>query len=262
MTPVPATSNHNGESLVNEPVEPKSSEPSPAAVPEHAEIDAADWSPRKVLRWAYRKYEDEIAIASAFGVEGIVLIDMAAQVRPRPRVFVLETSFLFPETYRLIEQVESRYGISVQRVLPSLSPEEQARAHGEELWSRDPDLCCHLRKVEPLRRHLAHLRAWVTSIRRDQTQHRAQTRKVEWDPRFGVMKINPLADWSRERVWQYIRERKLPYNPLQDRNYPSIGCVQCTRPVNPGEDPRAGRWPGFPKTECGLHTPEADTPLR
>jgi phosphoadenosine phosphosulfate reductase len=177
-------------------------------------------------------------------------------------VFVLDTSFLFPETYRLIEQVESRYGITVQRVLPALSPEGQSKVYGDELWSRDPDLCCRLRKVEPLQRRLAHLRAWVTSIRRDQTQDRAQIRKVEWDPRFGVMKINPLADWSSQRIWRYIRRRRLPYNPLQDQNYPSIGCMQCTRPVKPGEDPRSGRWPGFSKTECGLHTPGPDAPLR
>lgn len=246
---------------MNESAEAKGSESSPAAPPEPAEIESAGWSARRVLRWAYRKYENEIAIASAFGVEGIVLIDMAAQIRPQPRVFVLDTAFLFPETYRLIEQVESRYGISVQRVLPALSPEEQANVHGDQLWSRDPDLCCHLRKVEPLQRQLAHLRAWVTSIRRDQTQDRAQTRKIAWDRGFGVMKINPLADWSSERVWHYIRTRKLHYNPLQDQNYPSIGCMQCTRPVKVGEDPRAGRWPGFAKTECGLHTPRPDAPL-
>jgi phosphoadenosine phosphosulfate reductase len=247
---------------LNEYVEPNSSEPFPAPLPEPPQIDCAGWSARRVLCWAYRQYEDEIAIASAFGAEGIVLIDMAAQVRPHPRVFVLDTSFLFPETYRLIEQVESRYGITVQRVLPALSPEEQFRLYGDELWSRDPDLCCQLRKVEPLQRQLAQLRAWVTSIRRDQTQGRAQTRKVAWDTRFGVMKINPLADWSSERVWRYIHRRKLPYNPLLVQNYPSIGCVQCTRPVKPGEDPRAGRWPGFAKTECGLHTPRPDAPLR
>jgi phosphoadenosine phosphosulfate reductase len=246
---------------LNEFVEIKCSESSAATSPEHAEVDGSGWSARKVLRWAYRTYEDGIAIASAFGVEGMVLIDMAAQVRPQPRVFVLDTSFLFPETYRLIEQVESRYGISVQRVLPALCPEAQAKLYGAELWNHDPDLCCHLRKVEPLQRQLADLRAWVTSIRRDQTQDRSHTRKVTWDPKFRIMKINPLADWSGERVWRYVRERKLPYNPLHDRNYPSIGCVHCTRSVKPGENPRAGRWPGFQKTECGLHTPGPDAPL-
>lgn len=231
--------------------------------PVYAEMDVVDWSPSKVLSWAYQQYDDEIAIASAFGAEGIALIDIAAEVRPRPRVFVLDTAFLFPETYRLIEQIEARYGISVQRVLPALSPEAQALSYGEKLWNHDPNLCCQLRKVEPLQKQLINLRAWVTSIRRDQTPERTHTRKVAWDARFRIMKINPLADWSRERVWQYIRERNLPYNPLHDRNYPSIGCVHCTRPVNPEENPRAGRWPGFPeKNECGLHSPVRIVPLR
>lgn len=174
-------------------------------------------------------------------------------------MFILDTSFLFPETYQLIQQVETRYGISVQRILPTLSPEAQAESYGAELWSCDPDLFCQLRKVEPLQRHLANLRAWVTSIRRDQAPQGAHIRKIEWEPRFRVLKINPLADWSRESIWQYVRERNLPYNPLHDRSFPSIGCTHCTRAVKAVEDPRAGRWPGFAKTECGLHTFTADT---
>lgn len=225
-------------------------------------MDGAEWSPRRVLGWAYRQFPQGIAIGSAFGLEGIALIDMAARVQARPRVFVLDTSFLFPETYRLIEQIESRYHISVERVLPDLSPEAQAQSHGEQLWNRDPDLCCRLRKVEPLEKYLRNLRAWVTSIRRDHTPERSCIRKVAWDPRFRIVKINPLADWPRERVWHYVREWKLPYNPLLDRNYPSVGCVQCTRAVTAGENPRDGRWPGFAKTECGLHAPSAEPTLR
>lgn len=242
--------------------EVKSCDVSASEVPLPAETDVVGWSPLQVLSWAYSEYEDGVAIASAFGAEGIALIDMAAQVRQRPRVFVLDTAFLFPETYCLIEQIESRYAISVERILPALSAEAQSQSHGEELWRRDPDLCCQLRKVDPLRRHLATLRAWVTSIRRDQTRERAHARKVAWDSRFRILKINPLADWPRERVWQYIRDRQLPYNPLHDRNYPSIGCVHCTRPVAPGDNPRAGRWPGFQKTECGLHAFVANDPHR
>jgi phosphoadenosine phosphosulfate reductase len=226
------------------------------------ETDAVGWSPLEVLRWAYGEYNDKVAIASAFGAEGMVLIDMAAEVRPQPRVFVLDTSFLFPETYRLIEQVELRYGIAVERTAPALSADAQDKSHGRELWNRDPNLCCQLRKIDPLKRQLATLRAWITSIRRDQTRERAHARKVAWDSRFRLLKINPLADWSRERVWQYIRERKLLYNPLHDRNYPSIGCIHCTRPIAPGEDPRAGRWPGFQKTECGLHASVEPISLR
>jgi len=237
----------------------KTSESSAIELAERTGARVEGWSAHQVLGWAYRHYQGGIAIASAFGVDGIALIDMAAQVWPQLRVFVLDTSFLFPETYRLIEQIETRYSISVQRVLPALSPETQAESYGTALWSRDPDLCCHLRKIEPLQRQLASLRAWVTSIRRDQTPQRAHIRKIEWDAKFRILKINPLADWSRESIWQYVRERKLPYNPLHDRSVPSIGCTHCTRAVKAGEDPRAGRWPGFVKTECGLHTFTTDT---
>jgi phosphoadenosine phosphosulfate reductase len=155
----------------------------------------------------------------------------------------------------LVEQVEQRYRLSIERILPGMTPETQAELCGPELWKRDPDLCCLIRKVEPLRRKLADLRAWITSIRRDQTPARAQAKKIEWDSQFSLVKINPLADWTHEMIWQHIRSRQLPYNPLHDLHYPSIGCTHCTRAVVPGEDPRAGRWPGFAKQECGLHTP-------
>lgn len=221
----------------------------------HASVEAEDWPPERVLLWAGHKYGDEVAIASAFGIEGIALIDMAAQVWRRLRVFVLDTGFLFPETYRLIEKVEQRYNICVERVLPALTPEAQALGCGPALWGSDPNRCCHLRKVEPLRGRLATLQAWVTSIRRDQTPERAGIHKIDWDEMFHLIKINPLADWSLDRVWRYVRSRDLPYNPLHDRGFPSIGCVYCTRAVAPGESPRAGRWPGFAKSECGLHAP-------
>jgi phosphoadenosine phosphosulfate reductase len=133
------------------------------------------------------------------------------------------------------------------------SVKDQERVYGPELWKRSPDQCCNLRKVEPLRRKLSELSAWVTSIRRDQTADRAVAGKIEWDERFGLVKINPIVDWSSKQVWQYIREHEIPYNPLHDRGYPSIGCTHCTRAVRLEEDARAGRWPGFSKTECGLH---------
>jgi phosphoadenosine phosphosulfate reductase len=220
---------------------------------DHVLTSAEEWTAEQVLHWAYETYGQDVAIASAFGPEGIVLIDIAAGIWPRLRVFVLDTSFLFPETYQLIEQVEERYGIEVERVLPSLSPEEQARTVGSELWASDPDLCCRIRKVEPLERKLAQLRAWVTAIRREQTPARANARKVEWDPCLRVVKINAIADWTHDMVWNYLRTRNLPYNPLHDRAYASIGCTHCTRPIQPGEAPRAGRWPGFEKRECGIH---------
>ena len=193
----------------------------------------------------------------------MVLIDMASRVHPEFRLFTLDTEFLFPETYDLMERVEKRYGIRVERVYSALTPEEQEKAHGRALWSREPDQCCNLRKIEPLRKKLAGLRGWITGIRRDQTVARAHARKVEWDTKFQLLKINPLVDWSAERVWQYIRKHDVPYNPLHDRHYPSVGCAHCTRAVKPGEDPRAGRWSDFKKTECGLHIADSGpaTPL-
>jgi phosphoadenosine phosphosulfate reductase len=218
---------------------------------------AEGWNPEQVLSWAFKRFRGEIAISSAFGAEGMVLIEMASRVFPQFRLFTVDTDFLFPETYALMDQIEQRYGVKIERAYSLLSPEEQERVHGPKLWTRDPDQCCEFRKVEPLRRKLAELRAWITSIRRDQTSFRAQARKIEWDTKFGLVKVNPIAGWSSQQVWRYIHDHNVPYNPLHDRNYPSIGCTHCTRAIRPGEDERAGRWPGFAKTECGLHTPAA-----
>ena len=215
---------------------------------------AESWTPEQVLNWAYKRFLREIAISSAFGAEGMVLIDMASHLRPDFRIFTLDTEFLFPETYNLMDQIEEHYGIKIEKVYSLLSPDEQERVHGPNLWNRNPDQCCELRKVEPLKSKLTELRAWITSIRRDQTLARAKAQKVEWDAKFGLVKVNPIADWSSQQVWDYIREHKVPYNPLHDQNYPSIGCTHCTRAIRPGEDTRAGRWPGFTKKECGLHT--------
>ena len=217
------------------------------------QIAAEAWKPERVLDWAFETFGDSVAISSAFGAEGMALIDMASRVRKSFRIFTLDTEFLFPETYNLMDQLEQRYGITIERVYPLLSPEEQERVHGLALWQRDPDQCCNVRKVEPLRRKLSELRAWITSIRRDQTSTRANAGKVQWDEKFGLVKINPIADWSSKQVWQYIRQHDVPYNALHEQNYPSIGCTHCTRAVRPGEDPRAGRWSGSSKTECGLH---------
>jgi len=216
-------------------------------------IAAEAWRPERVLAWAFHTFGEAAAISSAFGAEGMVLIDMASRVRRNFRLFTLDTEFLFPETYNLMDRVEEKYGITIEKVYPLLSPEEQERVHGSALWQRNPDECCNLRKVEPLRRKLGELKAWITSIRRDQTAARAGVGKIEWDEKFGLVKINPVADWSSKQVWQYIRQHDVPYNALHEQSYPSIGCTHCTRAVRPGEDPRAGRWAGSSKTECGLH---------
>jgi phosphoadenosine phosphosulfate reductase len=214
---------------------------------------AESWTPQRVLIWAFETFASRVAISSAFGAEGMVLIDMASRIRNDFRLFTIDPEFLFPETYALMDRIEEKYGIAIEKVYSVLSPEEQERAHGSELWARDPDLCCGLRKVEPLRRKLGELSAWITSIRRDQTSTRSSARKVEWDAKFGLVKINPIVDWTSKQVWRYIHDHDVPYNQLHNQDYPSIGCTHCTRAVSPGEDPRAGRWPGFAKTECGLH---------
>ncbi len=226
---------------------------SPQTSMEEVQSAAESWTADQVLRWAFHTFGNDVAISSAFGVEGMVTIDLASKVTHKFRVFTVDTEFFFPETYNLIDQVEERYGIKIERMCPLLSPEEQERLHGAALWTRNPDQCCEIRKVEPLRRKLSHLRAWISSIRRDQTAQRASARKISWDAKFGLIKINPLADWSDKQVWNYIHQHKVLYNPLHDQSYPSIGCTHCTRAVGPGEDPRAGRWSGFTKTECGLH---------
>src|ERR1700686_3569224 len=227
---------------------------------EKVQIEAETWKPGRLLDWAFNAFGDGVAISSAFGAEGMVLIDIASRVRQNFRLFTLDTEFLFPETYNLMDQVEQRYGITIEKVYPLMSPEDQERAHGPRLWERNPDQCCNLRKVEPLQRKLGELRAWITSIRRDQTAARAGAGKIEWDRKFGLVKINPIADWSSRQVWQYIREHDVPHNELHERDYPSIGCTHCTRAVRPGEDPRAGRWSGSSKTEGGLHIIQPQPP--
>jgi len=217
---------------------------------------AEHWTPQHTLAWAFGTFGNHVAISSAFGAEGMVIIDMASRIRPDFRLFTVDTEFLFPETYRLMDRIEERYGVTIERAFSLLSPEEQERTEGAALWTRDPDLCCSLRKVEPLRRKLGELDGWITSIRRDQTSARSGARRVEWDGKFNLVKINPIVDWSSKHVWRYIHDHDVPYNELHNQDYPSIGCTHCTRAVRPGEDPRAGRWPGFAKTECGLHVIE------
>jgi phosphoadenosine phosphosulfate reductase len=217
------------------------------------QLAAESWSPQRVLAWAFATFGNEVAISSAFGAEGMAVIDMASHLRKDFRVFTVDTDFLFPETYALIDKIEQKYEVNIERVFSFLSPEEQERIHGAALWTRDPDQCCNLRKVEPLRRKLSELGAWITSIRRDQTSSREGACKIEWDAKFGLVKVNPIADWTSKQVWHYLFEKRVPYNPLHDQNYPSIGCTHCTRAIQPGEDPRAGRWSGTSKTECGLH---------
>jgi len=209
-----------------------------------------------VIRWALDRFHPRIALACSFQAEDLVILDLMARVRPGARAFYLDTGLLFAETYEVRDRIAEHYDIQLTRFAPDLTVAEQAVRHGPNLWAHDPGNCCRLRKVEPLRRALSGLDAWVTGIRRDQTPQRRSAGVVEWDARFGLVKINPLARWTRDEVWDYIRRRDVPYNPLHDLGFPSIGCMPCTAPVLDGGDARAGRWPGFTKTECGLHADE------
>jgi phosphoadenosine phosphosulfate reductase len=183
---------------------------------------------------------------------------MVYRIDPAMVLFYLDTDFLFPETYATRDRIIERYHLKPAQMIQVkslLTPERQAEQHGEALWAREPDRCCQLRKVEPLTRALRGFDAWITGIRRDQAPTRANAKLVEWDEKFQLVKVNPLAKWTWAEVWAYIRLYEVPYNPLHDRNYPSIGCTHCTDPVAAGDDPRAGRWKNFAKTECGLHKP-------
>jgi len=209
--------------------------------------------PEAALRWAIAVFGEQLAVATGFGPSGIVILHLVSQIDPGVKAFYLETDLLFGETHALRDRLQERLGLTIEAVHSSLDLEEQAARHGESLWKRDPNLCCYLRKVEPLRRFLDDKQAWVTGIRRDQSPSRAATQVVEWDAGNGLIKVNPLAAWTSEQVWEHIHAHDLPFNPLHRLGFPSVGCWPCTRSVLPGEDLRAGRWDGFAKTECGLH---------
>jgi len=210
-------------------------------------------APEEVLRWALQRFGKGVALATGFGAEGCVLVHILANIDQNARIFYLDTDLLFQETYDLRDRLQTRYGVRIERQASDLSIGEQAAHFGKELWRTNPDRCCNLRKVEPLYERLAGLDAWITAIRRDQSPSRANAVVVEWDSKFGLVKINPLARWSSKHVWKFIAENDVPYNPLHDAGYPSIGCRPCTTFVQIGEDPRAGRWRDREKTECGLH---------
>lgn len=212
--------------------------------------------PQDVLKEAIKRYAPKIVLACSFGAEDVVLVDMVHRIDPAIPLFYLDTDFLFPETYATRDRIIQQYALQPAQVLQVrslLTPDQQAAQHGPALWSAEPDRCCQLRKVEPLTRVLKGYEAWITGIRRDQSPTRANAGLIEWDGKFQLVKVNPLARWTWADVWTYIKVYEVPYNPLHDQNHPSIGCTHCTAPVAPGEDPRAGRWKTFTKTECGLH---------
>jgi phosphoadenylyl-sulfate reductase (thioredoxin) len=210
-------------------------------------------SAEEVLAWAADRYAPRLTFATGFGLEGCAIIDLIARASLPIDLFTLDTGLLFPETYDLWRRLEDRYHVTIRAVRPGHTVDQQAAAEGPELWGSDPDRCCELRKMLPLRGTLAAFDAWLSAIRRDQTPDRANAPVVGWDGRFGLVKVNPLVRWTFDEVRAYVRAHDVPYNLLHDQGYPSIGCWPCTSPVAVGEDLRAGRWRGREKKECGLH---------
>lgn len=211
-------------------------------------------TPQEILQWAVERYAPKFTMATAFGPEGMTIIHMLAEIAPDTPIFNLDTGYQFDETLQLREEVKRRYGIEVELKRPELTVEEYESANGGPVYKVDPHRCCFERKISVLYRAAEGFDAWASAIRRDQSEDRAQAPIVGWDKKFGLVKVSPLANWTKKEVWGLIEKENIPYNPLHDRGYPSIGCWPCTRSILPGEDERAGRWSGFAKTECGLHT--------
>ena len=212
-------------------------------------------TPSEILAWAVGQFQPGLLMATAFGAEGCVIIEMLSRIDPTVKLINLETGYQFPETLQLRERILEKYGMAVEYIYPELTVREYETEHGGPLYEHRSDQCCHDRKILPLQRAMKRLapRAWISAIRKDQTEHRAAASIVQWDSKFQVVKINPLLNWTKKEVWAYILKHDVPYNPLHDQGYPSIGCWPCTRAVAPGEDERSGRWAGKAKKECGLH---------
>jgi phosphoadenosine phosphosulfate reductase len=211
-------------------------------------------TPQAILQYAVERFAPRFTMATAFGPEGMTLIHMLAEIAPQTPIFNLDTGYQFPETLELRERVKRRYGIEIEMKQPDTTVEEYEALHGGPVYKTDPNRCCFDRKLRVLRTAARGMYAWASAIRRDQSDDRKRAAIVGWDHKFHLVKISPLANWTKKEVWNLIAQHDIPYNPLHDRGYPSVGCWPCTRSVQIGEDERAGRWSGFAKTECGLHT--------
>jgi len=223
----------------------------------NAQFDGA--APETIIAWAADRFMPRLAATSSFQTQSVALLHLIGQVRPDLPVIFLDTGYHFPETLAYRDQLVAQFGLTLRIVRPAANATSGARAGGDALYRRDPDLCCYINKVEPMQRALAGLDAWISGIRRDQTAARAAIRTVEALP-DGRLKINPLAAWTREDLWRYIHAHNLPAHPLFSQGYLSVGCAPCTSPVTRDQDERAGRWSGTGKTECGLHTPALQPP--
>jgi phosphoadenosine phosphosulfate reductase len=227
-------------------------EPPTISDPEAIAAALEERTAEQAIEWMFETFGESHYIACSFQKTSSVTAHMASRINPRARFFYLDTDVLFAESYETRDRLAEALGVEFDR-FHNLTLEEQAVKYGDELWKHDPDACCGLRKVEPMRRALASVDCWLAGVRREDSASRAKTPKFAWDKRFELWKLNPLADWSERDVWSYIHEHNLPYNQLHDRGYPSIGCTHCTKPVDPGGSFRDGRWVGLEKTECGIN---------
>ncbi|MEX3747230.1 phosphoadenylyl-sulfate reductase [Lysinibacillus xylanilyticus] len=208
----------------------------------------------EVLQWSYTEYGEDIVYACSFGIEGIVLIDLISKVKPDATIVFLDTDVHFKETYETIDRVKEKYPqLNIIMQKSALTLEQQAAQYGEELWKSNPNKCCEIRKIKPLHEALAGAKAWISGLRREQSSTRQNTNFINRDDKFKSIKICPLIHWTWKDVWRYVSKLNLPYNPLHDRGYPSIGCEHCTKPAFTMDDLRSGRWQESGKTECGLH---------
>jgi phosphoadenosine phosphosulfate reductase len=216
-----------------------------AITPELRLPDVEAMSAEDVLLWAYEQFGDRMCLTCSWQRQSSALVHMVSELGLDVPVVELDTLVLFPETYETRARLVERYRLKLKSFPPIDAP--------DRLWETEPDRCCHIRKVEPLARALQHYDAWISGIRREQSPTRANAQRVDWSERYGVWKIQPLVDWDAKRLAAYVHVNEIPYNPLHDQGYPSIGCVPCTRPVVVGEDERAGRWDGSDRLECGIH---------
>ncbi|MGV3482827.1 MAG: phosphoadenylyl-sulfate reductase [Planctomycetaceae bacterium] len=211
-------------------------------------------TPQEILKYAIARFAPRFTMATAFGPEGMTLIHMLAEIGPQTPIFNLDTGYQFAETLELREQVKARYGIEIELKRPDTTVEEYEALNGGPVYKTDPNRCCFDRKLRVLHEAAKGMHAWASAIRREQSSDRAKAPIVGWDHKFQLVKISPLANWTKQQVWNLILQQKIPYNPLHDKGFPSVGCWPCTRAISMGEDERAGRWSGFEKKECGLHT--------
>ena len=225
---------------------------------QNTNVERYSKNPEGLLKWIVKNLpNDKVVMGTGFGPPGNHFVRYAFKVTRNISVFYIDTSFLFEQTYDLKNKLEEKYGFKFLRFSTEFTPDAQGKQYGEKLWEKDPDACCNLRKVLPMKEALADYDFWITGIRKKQTTIRAHAGLVDLEPRFSVIKMNPLLNWTHDEVWNFVKEHNLPYNPLHDRGYPSIGCKQCTSSVCEGEDERNGRWRGIGKTECGLHLSSA-----